>query len=237
MILTRAQELRHSLDKKQKAEREKLELKSFQNRRDELDKYVRRTAEIIKTLRVLRIRRIVEAQWSQPEGKYVLQLLQEAQSKFVTDSEWIIGQSALDELKRNLDSYLKKLADSLKKVWKEFCRLNLPMLPDDVLQVLGQISSYREDVALIRKHLQDMQGRAEILPNLVSDVDAFMELKQEIDEAWQRLGQGELPEDVLKFLKSASSKQGAGLHLLTPEVVQWLESNHLQSSFSVQLRQ
>lgn len=224
------------MEKRDKALREQEYLEAFLTRQKELDRYIESISSLMLILRVLRSMEIIQP--NQPnEGEYVIQLIKEAKHRFSMNPEWIVESNVLDKLKRNLDSFNPKLKKFIENEWKHFCQSHLPVLNKEVLQVLAKIPSYSNDIALINKLYQEMVHQMDSLPRKVSDIKLFLEKGERISEIWKQIGSGDLPNDVLCFLRHASSKQGASLRLLTPEVSQWLESHHLFHSFIICVKQ
>ncbi|GEM_PF-6205105 len=74
----------------------------------------------------------------------------------------------------------------------------------------------------------------ELRSSLPSHDDTFSRLQQfadDLKEAWKKLENA--PANIMKFLRQASSAEGAPLALLDDEVLEWLRERNLESSFKV----
>lgn len=221
-----------SLERRQRAIREKEKLKAFESRRNTLESYVQKIAEKMKTLKVLREMDIVQSSLPFPVD-HILSVLQEFQQQFQSNSEMITEQNSLDSIKHNLDSLYKKLHDFVAVEWRKYCQLNMPPIREEVLQVLSMIPSYKDHVSVIRNEYRLMLKQAEEPPRQVVEVQMFSNRRVAIDLAWEKLGHGELPASVLHFLRLASSNQGVSLDLFTDEVREWLLSHQLSQHFRI----
>lgn len=67
-----------------------------------------------------------------------------------------------------------------------------------------------------------------------TDAEGFKELRQLSQQLAEITFQEDVPEDVRKFLEALGS--GAGLNLLTPEVLTWLADNGLLANYVVRAR-
>ena len=172
MIQTQAELLKTQLDERQRLLRERKYLTAFQSRSSHLKQLVNALGDTMRSVRVLRNYQIGGGHLQQ-NAQILLNLLQEYQQRFASESEWITEQNSLDGLKHKLESYNKKLADAVNKSWREFVELNLPPLSEDVLQVLERIPSYKNEVALIRGTYREKVEQRARPPTHEGEVQTF----------------------------------------------------------------
>ena len=128
----------------------------------------------------------------------------------------------------------KAVQEAALSAWQAYVRANSEAVSQDILQALSAVAEYRSTIASI----QDCQRRVAALAAQVP-ADVRLAIKQlgsavqEQREAWQKLTGGDLPRDVILFLRACMSQSGAELRLLTPAVIDWLNGRNLSNAFRV----
>lgn len=132
------------------------------------------------------------------------------------------------------------LADSIKtaalKAWQAHVDARRERVSSDILDALRAVHEYRTIVSIVYRAQQEIDRLAAALPPNIALAEAELsKLTQQQLEAWQQLTGGALPDSVILFLR-ASMGEGADLRLLTPEVIDWLNSRKLDGAFRIKPR-
>ena len=132
------------------------------------------------------------------------------------------------------------LADTIKgtslKAWQAHVDARRENVSSEVLNALLAVPEYRAIVNSVRRCQQDIDRLAASLPDDVNLAEVELnKLANDQRKAWQQLTGGTLPTGVVAFLR-ASMGEGAELHLLTPEVIEWLQSRSLVGAFRIKPR-
>lgn len=135
---------------------------------------------------------------------------------------------------------LKGLADSVASTslgaWQKNVDARRERVSQDILNALKAVPAYRPIVAKVQNCQVQIEAIANSLPTDVASANLRVtEIASEQREAWRQLTGGELPEDVILFLR-ASMGDGAELRLLTAAVIDWLKSRGLDGAFRIKPR-
>jgi hypothetical protein len=135
---------------------------------------------------------------------------------------------------------LSGLADSIKgtslKAWQAHVDARRENVSSEILNALLAVPEYRAIVNSVRRCQQDIDRLAASIPDDVNLAEVELnKLANDQRKAWQQLTGGTLPTGVVVFLR-ASMGEGAELHLLTPEVIEWLQSRSLVGAFRIKPR-
>ena len=91
------------------------------------------------------------------------------------------------------------------------------------------------DFRSVARSIRVIQGKLlELRTSLPSDEVTFSQLNElgdQLKEAWKKLENA--PANVMKFLRQASSPEGAPLSLLDQDVLEWIRERNLEDSFRV----
>lgn len=130
------------------------------------------------------------------------------------------------------------LASRIRTAWVEYIDETIPQRQDDVLDVLGALPGFAEQVAQIRalyRVADDLKRTFGSAGDLQATLKQPELLSIQITEAVARLEGPGIPSEVLSFVKAASTPSGAPLDQYTESVHEWLERNGLSKLVRVRL--
>lgn len=145
------------------------------------------------------------------------------------------------DLRFDYSQPLAGVADTVRaatfEAWQKHVAARRERVSADILKALSAVPQYRSIVATVQRCQTQIDQLVSVLPdNILAADKQLSELSDEQREAWQKLTGGELPNEVVLFLR-ASMGEGAELRLLTAEVLDWLKSRGLDSAFRIKPRQ
>lgn len=138
---------------------------------------------------------------------------------------------------KNLAKKLESLASTLREVqandWKTFFGNSFfgGLPPSQREAKLAPTPENKESLARYKILYQNFN---KYRSNLPKDADDFKSLQMISEQLAQIKFQEDVPDDVRKFFEATNT--GAGLDLLTIDVIEWLRSNNLLSSYVVRAK-
>ena len=160
-------------------------------------------------------------------------------ARFEEDPESILGSD--EKLRHQFWELLegKEFPSTVKrtllKAWQDHVDALIPPHKPDLLDTLALVPALESDANTIRQFYADVSELRKKLPQSTADLQRSEGISEQLDSLWQRFGDDVIPEDVLRFLRSASSPNGARLSQLTPTVKNWLERHELERSIRILL--
>lgn len=161
----------------------------------------------------------------------------QVETRFEENPESIIG--SYEQLRHQFWELLedKRFPNTVKstllKAWQKHVDALIPPQKTDLLDTLALVPALRSDANKIRQLYADVNERRQKLPQSTADLEHLRGIPEELANLWQRFGGDIIPEEVLKFLRSASSQNGARLDQLTPTVQYWLKQHELVHSIRI----
>jgi hypothetical protein len=131
---------------------------------------------------------------------------------------------------KNFPSTIKSI---LLGTWQKYVDALIPPQKTDLLDTLALVPVLRSDAGKIRQLYTEVSERRQRLPQSTSDFERLQAIPYELANLWQRFGGDIIPGEVLNFLRSASSQNGARLDQLTPTVLDWLREHNLERSIRI----
>lgn len=130
-----------------------------------------------------------------------------------------------------------KVGDWKRRISREWERFLVRSLPtdDELLEVLSSISKFAVpagnilDLSRLCAHFYEIELPTE------SDFRQVAIFKEQLSGLWDQLGEQGIPDEIREFLLSAS-QQAATLDDITPEVLEWLKENQVDSLLRVGFR-
>lgn len=121
----------------------------------------------------------------------------------------------------------------LLRAWQKYVDALIPPQKTDLLDTLALVPVLRSDADKIRRLYTEVSERRQRLPQSTLDFERLQTIPNELNNLWQRFGGDVIPEEVLNFLRSASSQNGARLNQLTLTVLDWLKEHNLEQSIRI----
>jgi hypothetical protein len=169
------------------------------------------------------------------EAKELLGTLRKAQAAFTDRPESLIDPKVLDltKLGKAIEGLAKQLEERLRTEWMRHTAARIPATKHEVLDVLSP--AFPREVRLLRQRAEKLELARQTLPTSPEAINVFEADVGELEQAWTKVGGGNVPAAVTSFLQSAASRSGASLLLLTEEVRHWLSEHNIIASFSIKV--
>jgi hypothetical protein len=208
--------------------------KAFGSRADRFETITGELRAAAGRLRLLRARGVVVSA-ATPTASGIRRNVADWRSAVASDDAAISAPSQAVQPK--LIDPTTKLATSLTDAattgWAAHVRARLPIVSADLLAMLSKLPDQVDKV----EAFQSTFGRAEAvgrkLPVSDADVDLFETYAGQCQAAATALEDQSISPAVLAFFKAASSPAGAGIGLLTPEVLAFLQSRGLAGRYRI----
>jgi hypothetical protein len=234
MILQDCEQLTARIAEKERLRRHLDQLNKYQRVCEQLEQAAARLDPLICAWRALSESGIAEVKLGQAatllrtEASDVLSL-------FRTDREAILDPARFKP--KPFVERAREVADELQSAllmaWQKHTSGRVLGTNRELLDVLERLPKFRATVQRIGALSEKVRQAQGTLPASKARVEEFAALIGQVERAWQELGGGQTPPEVLAFLKAAISSGGAGLALLTPPVTKWLTNNGLLTTFVI----
>lgn len=207
-------------------------LDGFKSRQQLISQAVANVTPLVSAFRAFRQRGLVTFDLTQKVDK-LLELITIAEENFQRNPEWILDNR---NFKGNLfissvDGLINTLKQQLSQAWKNYLAWRIST-NQETLNLLGKIDCFKSTVQKIKT--LDALIRREEFPKSCEEFENIDRLIDQLRESWESLSSDEVPESVLRFLRSAAN-QGASLTLLTPEVQDWIARHGISDSLRIRL--
>lgn len=233
LLTTKASHLQERVsalkDKKRRAGRRK----DFEDRRKILE-------SVRDDLKPLTKKRVLFASSGIPcehEGKGVrtsIDELREVKDHFVENPDWVIDEDLRSRILERIRGHRRPTERSLDAAWRNYYKEKNTRIPEDLLSALEEVEGFESDVQKIRELSSKVSQWEHQPPSSQSGLDRFEKQASALQEAWERIEEQDLSQDVKAFL-SATVSGGAPLKLVTSEVREWLEEHDLLDRATVSL--
>ncbi len=128
-----------------------------------------------------------------------------------------------------------KVQSALESGWREWAQRQVPPIDPVVLGILGAIPALQASVAEIDMLLKQAQALAKQLPAGVESVVQISKIADDIRKTSRELTGDGVPNEVLLFLRSACTANGASYADLSTSVLEWLKVHGLEHSLRIRM--
>lgn len=146
------------------------------------------------------------------------------------------GEDVRFFLNQPLNSLPSRVKASLLSAWVAWSKINVPEIDGEILNVLNEVPSLRDSVAVVNRLKIRVGEVCSSLPTGDGDIEELERLCSEIADKWHNLAGDGIPSDVLMFLRAAGGREGARLNSITQEVLNWLAEHSIQDSLRIWMR-
>ena len=120
--------------------------------------------------------------------------------------------------------------------WSSWATIRVPVVNDDVLTILGEISAFNAVVTKILGYKTTVGTICNALPTQGDEVVRLDTVSGLISLEWSSLTGGDIHQEVLDFLKAVSSREGAVFNdLIKEEVLAWLDKQNLRGALRIRM--
>jgi hypothetical protein len=233
MIQTRCQDLNTKLDHISNLKNYQSELEKFQKRQQQLDEISKELFPCIEAINALRFEDSNELDFVDKVSPLLMEINKMIEN-FRQNKGWLIEEFNAKILKNQTKKLKETIDIQLTKAWNNYKTTNLRKGNDELLNLLGKIGveDYQNTVSIIKQKLQVINSVT--FPKNQKHFHLLKRDIQDISDAFDQLESKNIPTSVLDFFK-ATSKHGASLDSLTPEVMGWLKNEGITSLFQIKL--
>ena len=233
MIVSRCERLRIRIETKKQVERNAREIARFKKVRDILTQQATRLSSLVASSGVLEAAGITVRPYSTGSDAAIA-LVRKLKQSFAESPDIVVDEQFNPvRLERALKAAAEALQEHLISCWRRYALGLIPPANTAVLDALG--AAFFREVHLIRTASAKLAQAAERLPGSLEEIRTIKQEATRVHETWGQLGGGDVPQEVLTFLRSAASSSGAELDLLTEEVRSWLASHRILNSFTIRV--
>jgi flagellin-specific chaperone FliS len=204
----------------------------FEAREKQLEEAISSLRLLVEAVKVFRDRGLGNVD-VRDKADGLLKFIEGAESQFQNNREWIVDNKNFNgkTFQKSIKNLENSVSQELQQNWQQYLAQKMPSTNDELLNVLGNIDSFQAKVKLIRQLKSTINK--DNFPKTEREFQHLEDCIKHLKNCWNDLSGDEVPESVLTFLKNAVSNEGAPLHLLTPEVKQWLDRHKISQAFRV----
>lgn len=154
---------------------------------------------------------------------------------FLEKPEWLLDTTEFQSFHRIIKNSIEQVRKRLLEIWLQYIREIRPFIQEETLSIISKISSFQHDIEIMRSNLNTIDSISKRLPDSEHVMDQLKKSIDELNLMWAKFGQGNIPMDVLSFLKQAGSLNGAPIHLCTASVMNWLNEHDILKYCTVRI--
>ena len=233
MIVQKSEELVKLIERRREIQENAQKVGGLRTRHGELQDLLKGTKPLVSTYLLFRQNNICKSV-DKMFVENVIDQINELSTAFTNDPETLNQARSLVALKHSVTTIQTALGPNLKFYWQEYVDSQVPETNEDLMGVLGQISTFNATVETVRKLQREIALMRETLPSDQVELNRLATKAKILTGIWQKLGSDEVPQAVLQFLRQAVTR-GAPLSMLTTEVSKWLADYKIIDSFIIRL--
>ena len=227
MLMEQALEIKSKIEAIVNLRIEREHTNTFKTRAAQLGIPREKLTLLIQALRALRTQNI-SPDFPIDKLQAIKSQLEELASQYRENPHSIIEPSG--DRRFSLWDQLRELPEEIRicvgTAWEDYVDNRLPPKREELMRVLDQVPGFTQQIVAIN----DLYAQAQPLKPLTRDLDVSIgrleDIRSSLLTACSSLESDQIPDEVLEFLRAASS-DGASLHHLTEDVVGWLRKNEL----------
>lgn len=235
MLIDACQQLTARITEKERLRRHLEQLNKFEAVRDQLaQRSLSRLSPLVESWRALQEAGIIAtsvADAARPVLDEVAALLAAVRD----DPEATLDQRRFRPraFADRVEAVAVRLQAELTRAWQDHTAAQPITTNRELLDVLDRLPRFRPTIQKIRALVERVRQAQGTLPASAAQVSAYQQLVAQVQSEWQQLGGGQVPADVLVFLRGAVGPTGARLEHLTEGVRHWLTEHQLEGSFAI----
>lgn len=222
------------VDKKQRMEKEKQLLMSFQTRKSELQELLAGFLGVCHSLAVMRKKQI-ECPDLHDIVEPTKMLAQEKWQLFSKKPDWLLDKAEFLAFQKAVKGNTSTIYQLLLQTWRAYIESLTPPIQPETMSIFRKIPSFQMDVDLIGQHQNDLHAFFNRLPESDDEIEQVKKRCAALHELWKKFGQGSVSNEVLQFLKMAGSPTGAPMSMWTNEVATWLQEQDILNDCTIRI--
>ena len=207
--------------------------KAFETRRDQLKEPVEHLLILLDIFEVL-MNHSLQVDLDSEELKNLKGQLINIHNSYKENPENLIAENKAASYKfwTPLKKLPERISEKLSEEWKAYIKKKRSVVNEDILDVFYKMPGFKKQVQTIRKIFEEMDRLCASLPNNEAVFGRIEKLSNNLVKSWKDLKGDEIPNDVLEFIKQATS-EGVALTNLTPNISKWLTKQDLKGIFQI----
>jgi hypothetical protein len=233
MLLEKSQELIELSERKIVLRKNVDNVKAFESRAEQITNIVNEVQFIVEAVKTFREKGINNFSLEQKLDS-LLEFIVSAENNFYKDSSWIVDNKNFNYnfLKKGVDAIKANLEQQLSINWQTYLAQNMPSTNNEMLNLLSRVQAFSYTVQNIRR--LDSQIKQIDYPKNNHEFELAEKRITELKHCWESLHSDDVPKAVLDLLRAAAN-QGASLSMLTPEVLDWVNTYGIADSLKIRL--
>lgn len=212
---------------------------ALSRKRDELSDIVLKIERLNARMGVLRAGGVSDLPLA--DTKKEMDIVSQIRARFLESPkfETLVGRQRWTRLSDSVDGLASEFDALQKKAWKEFLSELFSGLPPEKLKqtILLASPEHKRAFARYSERFEMLQKSKQVVPDSSEIIRAVRECAIELDS----IGRGfvpntEVPASVQAFFNAIAGGAGAGLDLLSQDVVDWLRDNEMLTNYVVRAR-
>ncbi|MBS3029673.1 MAG: hypothetical protein HCA25_22155 [Dolichospermum sp. DET50] len=233
MLIEKSQELIELSQRKVSLKNYADNLQGFQSREEQINNFITEIQTIMQAVKAFREKGISNITVDKKLDD-LLNFIIHAENDFRENPDWIIDNKHFDAkiFKKGIDNITQTLKQQLSTDWQIYLSQNMPSTNQEMLNLLSKVQAFSHHVQRIRN--LDQEIKRVNYPKNIHQLELTQMQITELKQCWESLSSDDVPEAVLNLLRAAAN-QGASLNLLTPEVLDWVNTYGMADSLKIRL--
>lgn len=208
------------------------ELKNFKTRQIDIEQIEKDLNSLVESLQTFKDKGIYGFTLMQEVDDFLSQVI-DIEKQFKTDHKSLLEPKRIKTLEVKSKTLRAAITRQLSQMWIAYRNSHVPTIDKKFLSALEMIPNFSKTVVQVEK--LSSQIEAIDYPKNHDQFEKSEDIIAQLITAWSSLNSDEVPTEVLRFLKEATTTNGAPMNLLTPTVQQWLDAKGIGSSFRIRL--
>ncbi len=163
------------------------------------------------------------------------QFATQVQEELLKNPEVLIEPNRYDftGFARNAVAVTDEIRPQLQNLWRQWVESHGGAPDEELLTLLSRIGQFSGPIREIREISGQLAALALRLPASDADVNRVRSLAERLIELLNAVRTSDVSDEVWEFLRASGGRSGAGLDLLTPRVLTWLNENGVKQRFAI----
>lgn len=154
---------------------------------------------------------------------------------FTKNPQSVLEKTAFQAFIKAIKTTVTAVSQGLLQEWKLYVEGLMPYIQQDTLNILKKVPAFKWETELIEQHMASLRNHMNRLPNVNAEIEQLREISKVLHQLWNKFGQGNVPPEILHFLRLAGSSTGAPLSILTEEILNWLNEHGIYNDCTIRI--
>ncbi|MFF2091284.1 hypothetical protein [Paenibacillus sp. NPDC058174] len=157
------------------------------------------------------------------------------QQLFIENPQLVLEKTSFQTFIKAIITTVTSVCQGLLQEWKIYIEGLMPYIQQDTLNIFKKVPAFKRETELIEQHMASLRTHMNNLPIDSAEIEKLKEMSKVLHQLWKKFGQGDVPTEVLHFLRLAGSSTGAPLSILTEEILNWLNEHGIYNDCSIRI--